>query len=425
MQWKIRQSKLSGTVAVPPSKSHTIRAFLVAGLARGASTVRRPLLDGDGLSAYRALISLGAETSIQDSVVTVRGLDGNVDGGAGRIDCGNSGTSLNLFTSAAALGGRPRTFDGDSSLRLRPVAPLLDALGQLGVSHTRLAGAGDVPFEIRGPLKGGRTTVNGVSSQFVSSLLLACPLAPGDTHIHVENLHERPYIDVTLWWLDRQKIAYEASPDHSVFIIKGGQHYTAFDETVPGDFSSATFPAVAAAITYSRLSLTGIDFSDPQGDKGIFELLRRFGADTMLTNNGVSISTPRSLRGRTIDLNAMPDALPAFAVLGCAALGVTRIGNVAQARIKETDRLRVMTEELTKMGAAVTETADGLEIKQSDLKGAQVSGHGDHRVVMALALAGMIAEGETVIDTAESAAVTYPTFVQDFRSLGAKIEVVE
>jgi 3-phosphoshikimate 1-carboxyvinyltransferase len=194
---------------------------------------------------------------------------------------------------------------------------------------------------------------------------------------------------------------------------------------IPADFSGATFAACAAAITGAALTLTGLDFSDPQGDKGVFEVLQRMGAAVIHGPDGVTVRQDAALRGRTIDLNAMPDALPALAIVACAAEGETRFVNVAQARIKETDRIAVMKEELAKMGAAVTEHEDGLTIRHSALKGKQVSGHDDHRVVMALALAGMIAEGETVIDTAEAAAVTYPTFVEDFRKIGAKIETLE
>jgi 3-phosphoshikimate 1-carboxyvinyltransferase len=266
-----------------------------------------------------------------------------------------------------------------------------------------------------------------VSSQFVSSLLFSCPCAPQDTSIDVENLHERPYVEMSMHWLDRLGIRYKASPDRTAFWVRGRQTYQAIDYTVPGDFSSATFAAVAAPLTGSVLLLQGLDFSDPQGDKGVFDILARMGATVEKSGPAAAtaVNGTKMVHGRVIDLNAMPDSLPAFSVLGCVAKGETRIVNVAQARIKETDRIAVMTEELAKMGADVREERDGLTVRTSRLIGAHVNGHGDHRVVMALALAGMVAEGETVIDTAEAAAVTYPTFLEDFRKLGAQMEVVE
>jgi 3-phosphoshikimate 1-carboxyvinyltransferase len=302
---------------------------------------------------------------------------------------------------------------------------VLEALKNLGVTYGFEAQGRDLPFWVQGPIQGGTTRVDGFSSQFVSSLLFACPCAPADTEFFVTNLHERPYVEMTLAWLDRQGIRYEASGDLLHFRIKGGQCYKPIDYTVPGDFSSATFAAVAAPLTGSRFDLAGLDFSDTQGDKRVFDVIAAMGALVNKSVTGATVDGTGMIRGSVIDLNAMPDALPAFSVLGSVAAGETKIVNVAQARIKETDRIAVMVEELKKLGADITEEKDGLVIRNSRLKGATVRGHGDHRVVMALALAGMVAEGETVIDTAEAAAVTYPTFCEDFRALGADIEAID
>jgi 3-phosphoshikimate 1-carboxyvinyltransferase len=298
-------------------------------------------------------------------------------------------------------------------------------LKNLGAEYSLKSNSSDLPFTIKGPIKGGRTTVDGVSSQFVSSLLFACPCAALGTTIDVVNLHERPYVEMTLQWLDKVGIRCEASADRTVFGIPGGQSYPAIDYTVPGDFSSATFAAVAAALTGSVLRLQGLDFSDAQGDKGVFDVLARLGALVERSGSAAVVDGKNKIQGSIIDLNAMPDSLPALSVLGCVAQGETRIVNVAQARIKETDRIAVMTQELAKMGAYVREEHDGMVIRPGRLVGAQVNGHGDHRVVMALALAGMVAEGETIVDTAEAAAVTYPTFLNDFKKLGADIEVIQ
>jgi 3-phosphoshikimate 1-carboxyvinyltransferase len=423
MKWKVRPSKISGAIAIPPSKSHTIRALLIAALADGTSVIRKPLLHGDGASAVRAARALGAEVTEAAGGLVVRGIGRNYDGGAALFDTGNSGTSTNLFMAAAALGSRSRRFDGDHSLRSRPFRPLLSALEKLGAAYSLASPKGDLPFTIQGPLHGGRTTVDGVSSQFVSSLLLTCPLLAGDSEIVVENLHERPYVELTLWWLKKQGIRLSYSGDFSRIHVTGGQTYRPFETAIPADFSGATFAACAAAIAGTELTLTGLDFSDPQGDKAVFEVLERMGARVVRRPDGVAVSGG-ALHGWALDLNAMPDALPALSVVACTAAGETRFVNVAQARIKETDRIAVMREELAKMGASVTEHRDGLTIRQSRLKGAAVSGHDDHRVVMALAIAGMIAEGETVIDTAEAAAVTYPGFAEDFRAVGAQIDII-
>jgi len=423
MKWTVRPSSPTGAIVIPPSKSHTIRAMLVAALAAGNSVVRRPLLQGDGASALRAAASMGATVDIRDGDVFVGGIGGDFGLGTDLIDMGNSGTGLNLFCAAAALGDRERRFDGDASLRTRPVRPLLNALEQLGATVSVNGAEGqDLPFTIRGPLKGGRTTVEGISSQFVSSLLFAAPLMPKDTHIIVHNLHEQPYIEMTLWWLEGQGIEIEYSKELTSYKVRGGQSYKPIDTVIPADFSSAVFAAVAAAIGGAPVELCGLDFSDTQGDKEVFRYLESMGATVERGSDAVTV-TGGNLHGAIIDLNRTPDALPALAVAAAAAEGETVFTNVIQARIKETDRITVMSEELGKMGITVKELPDGMVVRGGKLKGAQVSSHKDHRVAMALALAGMNAEGETEIDGAEAAEVTYPTFVEDFVRIGANIVV--
>jgi 3-phosphoshikimate 1-carboxyvinyltransferase len=422
MKWKVTKSRLSGSIAIPPSKSHTIRALLVATLANGTSHIANALTTGDGGSAISAARGMGAQITVDKKDVTVCGIGGDFNRGSEKLDLENSGTSTNLFASVAALGSKPRTFDGDSSLRTRPFAPVLEALAQLGAKFTLASKTSDLPFIVSGPIRGGSVTVDGFSSQSVSSLLFACPCAQENTTIRVVNLHEKPYVEMTLAWLDKLGIRYTAWPDLTAFEIMGNQKYPVIDYTVPGDFSSATFAAVAAPLTGSCLTLQGLDFSDSQGDKLVFDIIVRMGAKVLKNGSETVVDGCDSIHGRVIDLNAIPDSLPALSVLACAAKGETRIVNVAQARIKETDRITVMAQELGKMGANITEHDDGLTIRNSKLTGTSVKGHGDHRVVMALTLAGMIAEGETVIDTAESAAVTYPTFREDFCRLGAHIE---
>jgi 3-phosphoshikimate 1-carboxyvinyltransferase len=204
--------------------------------------------------------------------------------------------------------------------------------------------------------------------------------------------------------------------------VAGNQRYHPFDMTIPSDFSSATFAAVAAVITRSEVTLTGLDFSDPQGDKQVFSILERMGATVNSGPSSVTISASEPLHGGEFDLNAIPDSLPALSVAAAAARGCTKFYNVNHARIKETDRIKVMCRELGAMGIDIREGTDGLTIQGGKLTGTRVNGHHDHRVVMALACAGMIADGETIITTAEAAEVTYPDFVKSFESLGARIE---
>lgn len=310
-------------------------------------------------------------------------------------------------------------------MRSRPFKPVLEALSELGATYNLEQSGSDLPFTIQGPLTGGKTRINGVSSQFLSSILLTAPLIRnGSTLCSVYNLHEIPYVRLTLWWLKKQGIEYKCKPDFTEFEIPGGQCYKPFDIVVPADFSSATFAAVGAAVSSCGVTLTGLDFSDTQGDKGVFDVISVMGAGVKTSEIGVTVSKGNPLKGQVVDLNSMPDALPALSVMACAAQGETRFVNVSQARIKETDRIAVMHEELQKMGADTEELPDGLVVRQSRLKGAVVNGHDDHRVVMALAIAGMMADGETIIETAQAANVTYPGFVNDFRSIGADITII-
>ena len=351
MKWSIRRSDLAGIISIPPSKSHTIRALLIATLAQGKSVIRRPLITGDGQSALCAAKSLGAEIKLIEDGIEITGIGADYNKGDDFLDLGNSGTGTNLFASAAALGSRKRRFDGDSSLRSRPFKPLLESLSYLGATYNLEQSSSDLPFTIQGPLTGGKTKINGVSSQFLSSILLTSPLIRnGSTLCSVYNLHEIPYVQLTLWWLNRQGIVFKCKPDFTEFEIPGDQCYRPFDMVVPADFSSATFAAVGAAVTGRGVTLCGLDFSDPQGDKGIFDVLRAMGAGVEINENGVTVSQGNPLKGQVIDLNNMPDALPALSVMACAAQGETRFVNVAQARIKETDRIAVMHEELLKMG---------------------------------------------------------------------------
>jgi len=402
MKWVVRKSILNGSIEIPASKSHTIRAILIAGLADGESVIKKPLLTGDGYSALKAAKALGAKVEEREDGLHIWGVAGKPKL-AEFCDMENSGTGLNMFTAAAALGNTPIRFDGDNSLRSRPVGSLLSALEKLGAKVEYHDKNGKPPFTICGKINGGSVEIDGTNSQYLSSLLLVSPLLENPNKISLKSLFERPYVEMTLRWLDKMGIKYSADFENLVFCVEGNQKYSPINETITGDFSSATFSAVGRALTGGNVDIRNLDFSDSQGDKGVFEIIEKNPAE--------------------IDLNAMPDALPALSVLATKQNFSTRIFNVAQARIKETDRIKVMTEELTKMGAKIEELPDGMIIHPSKLHGAQVSGHNDHRIVMALALAGMIAEGETTIDTAQAAAVTYPTFVEDFRKLGANIEI--
>ncbi|MCW7075923.1 MAG: 3-phosphoshikimate 1-carboxyvinyltransferase [Candidatus Syntrophoarchaeum sp.] len=419
----VRPSGLSGEITVPGSKSHTIRALVIASLADGRSLIDAPLLSEDTSACMGACRALGANVELKENRVLVDGFGGKPEPQVDLINIGNSGTSLRFLTSVAALGERSVIFDGDASIRKRPMRSLLDALSRLGAVTSSLEGDGYCPIEVKGPLKGGEATVDGITSQYISSLLIATPLAAEDSTLWVDNLREIPYVEMTLYWLKKQGIVYEQEKMR-LFKVEGSQRYKPFDCRIPGDFSSATFPLCAAAITDADITVRGLDINDTQGDKGVIDLLRRMGSKITFLDDGVRVSGRRGdLEGIEIDLSDMPDALPALAVVGAVSKGTTVIKNAYQARIKESDRIAVMARELSRMGADVKELEDGLILRGRRLKGAKVEGHRDHRVVMALAIAGLVAEGETVIDGLEFVNITFPGFVESMKKIGADIRL--
>lgn len=422
MNFVCQKSRLRGEVTIPGSKSHTIRAVAIASLAAGTSRIEAPLDSGDARSAVRAFTALGAKFHCEPGLWTVTG--GEVRAPEDVVDVGNSGTTVNIAMGSAALVRKGFTvFTGDQQIRRRPSGALLASLNDLGAWAESTRGNGCPPLVIRGRLKGGTTTIECQSSQYLTSLLINCPLADGDTVIKVPVLEEKPYVEMTLDWLARQGIKLDRT-GLSEFRIPGQQSYKPFARRIPADFSSATFFLCAGVLGDNDVIVRGLDLDDPQGDKAVIDYLRQMGARVDIEPAGIRVR-PGNLTGCEIDLNATPDALPMMAVVACFAAGKTTFRNVAHARIKETDRIATMRLELTKLGAKVTELPDGLVIEGCTLIGTEVDGHHDHRIAMALAVAGCSLPGTTTVRTAESATITFPTFPDCLRQLGANIETPE
>lgn len=417
----VKKSILSGKVKIPPSKSHTIRAVAIASLAKGKSKIMSPLVSEDTLAAVESYQTLGAKIQIQRDLWTVTGFDGKPTPIKNCLDVKNSGTTLNIVMGSCALLKKTEVLlTGDQQTKKRPVGPLVQSLNDLGASISYTEKQGFPPLIIKGKLTGGKTTLSAQSSQYLTSLLINTPLADNETLIDVPLLYEKSYVEMTLEWLKYEKVKFE-NEDMRKFRIPGNQSYPAFKRKIPSDFSSATFFLSAGALMNNDITCLGLDFNDPQGDKAVIDYLKRMGAKVEIGKNFVRISS-NSLNGIDIDMNDTPDALPMMAVIGCFAKGKTRLLNVPQARIKETDRIKTMYEELTKMGAKIRELKDGLEIEESKLKATRVNGHFDHRIVMALAIAGLTIEGETTVDTAEAVAITFSNFENCVKQVGGHIQ---
>ena len=417
MKLTVRPSRLAGEIAVTGSKSHTIRGIAAGALCHGTATLIAPLESADTRSALEAVKTFGAKVTESGDRWVIEGAGGRFVNSGKVIDMGNSGTGLRMLSGLAALQDFPITFDGDDSLRTRLMQGLLESFSQLGAQVTSTGGK--CPLSIHGPVKGGRTVADGTTSQFLTALLFSLPLAEGDSEIELAFLNEKPYIDITLSWLDTLGISVEHSEDYLYWHIPGSQQVKSFSRVIAADFSTAAFPLVAGVIAGNGVGIRNLDFNDVQGDKKVFSYLEEMGAKLEYTPELLKIVPGCRLTGKVIDLNETPDALPIMAVAACNADGETRLVNAPQARVKETDRIACMTRELAKMGADVEELPDGMVIRGGKLHGAEVESYGDHRIAMALAIAGLTADGETVINDAECASVTYPAFVKDFTRLGA------
>jgi 3-phosphoshikimate 1-carboxyvinyltransferase len=421
MNVKVSKSDVWGTFEAPPSKSYTHRAIVIGSLGHYAK-ITRPLLSADTLATVDACRAFGAEVRLEGNTIEIAGVIGKPKVPDNVIDAKNSGTTMRLCMSVAALADGATVFTGDDSLRRRPNGPLIKALNDLGAVCYSTRGTGTAPIVVHGVLEGGKVTLkDNVSSQFISSLLISLPFAQNNSRVDIEGeLKSKPYVDVTVEML--QAAGCEIATGYKEYSVPAGQDYDLKAYRVPGDFSSAAYPLAAAAITKSKVTVTNL-FESKQGDAAILEYLLDMGANVFWDiGNGTVTVEGGDLHGIDLDAGATPDLVPTLAVLAACAEGTTNIENAEHVRYKETDRLRAITNELRNMGAEIEERQDGITIKGGSLHGAAVDGYDDHRIVMSLAIAGLAAEGTTTITTAESVNISYPGFFDDLKKLGAKVE---
>jgi 3-phosphoshikimate 1-carboxyvinyltransferase len=416
------QSRVSGIIAASPSKSATHRAIVLAALSNAPSLIRRALRSEDTEATIEGVAAFGAHLSRDGGDLRVTSDALRVP--TKQIDARNSGTTLRLLSGVASLVPGTTTLTGDSSLQKRPMGPLLDALRALGVEAASLGGDGRPPVEIRGVLRGGSANVPGdVSSQFLSSLLVVCPLAGADSEIRVlPPVRSEPYVQMTCEMMHR--FGVDVTVDDGVYRTRGRQAYRGTDVDVPGDFSSSAFPLVAAAITDGDVTVTGLDVDEPQGDRAILGILRSFGAQIDISAGGVRVRGGR-LTAQTVDIGDTPDLFPILAVLASQAEGETRFLNGSHLRFKESDRIEATVSMIRGLGGHAEATEDGCLVSgPSHLLGGSVDTRGDHRILMAGAVAGLVARGSTDLSDPWSFRVSYPSFLADFQALGALHAVV-
>lgn len=424
-RYSVKKSLLKGEIEVPPSKSHTLRSILFGSLGKGMSVIHHYLPSTDTHAMVEACRLLGATLHVSSERIEIEGLNGKIGRVEDVIHAGNSGIVLRFCSAVGALGEYPVVITGDHSIRhQRPMRPLLEGLSQLGVSTASMRGDDYAPVIIQGPLKSGKALVQGEDSQPISALLIASAFAVGPIELTVQNPGEKPWIALTLDWFDRLGISYTQYA-FTHYQLPGKSSYEGFEYHVPGDLSSAAFPIAAALVTRSELTLTNIDMSDAQGDKELIRVFQKMGGNIEIDEHTKRVHVKGgALTGIKVDINHFIDAITILAVVGCFAEGETHIHNAAIAKQKECNRIHCIATELRKMGADITETEDGLIIRKSSLRGAEVESHQDHRMVMSLSVAALGAEGETRISSVECVSKTFPSFVRDFTKLGADIKVI-
>ena len=406
MDIRIEPSQLRGTVDIPASKSCAHRALISAALAEGISVISGVSMSKDIEATIGAMTALGAEFSVDGTTVTVSGISSRMDKAV--IDCNESGSTLRFVIPIAAALGTDSRFIGRGRLPQRPIDIYTRELGKNGVKFLTET----MPYDITGTLKGGIFEIEGnVSSQFVTGLLFALPLLEGNSEIRLtSHLESRPYVDTTIDILRRFGITVESSENG--FRIVGGQKYKPYDYRVEGDYSQAAFFYVANALG-SAVNIANLVPDSVQGDRKILEILNE------TCYNG-SIGCYRA------DCSDIPDLVPILAVLGAFGSGESVIYNAQRLRIKESDRLVTTAAMLNELGGDVAVTEDGLIIRPTGrMHGGTIDSAGDHRIVMAAAIAATKTDGAVIIRGAEAAEKSYPDFFKDYIHLGGKANVID
>ena len=413
---------LTGQVCAPSSKSYTQRMVIASALSAGSSKISNPLLSEDTEATLRAVKALGAKITIAEGCWTIQGAL-KLKGAKEPIDCGESGATLRFMIPVAALAKGPSTLVFCGSIEKRPVEPLLASLSELGANaHVGKYGDKDAVFVEGGGIVGGETSIVGdVSSQFISGLMFACPMAKVDTEITLASpLESEDYVKMTEAVLADHGIKVPAHENH--IHIPLGQSYNPANGRVPGDFSSAAFLLAAAAITPSKVQINNLEYSSVQGDKAIMGILKHMGVNGKVCADSIEIEGSGSLlKPLEVDAKNIPDLVPAIAALACYAEGISHIFGAQRLRLKESDRLQTLYVELGKMGADISVTEDGLIIEGGyRLHGSTIDPHNDHRIVMACAVAALGTEG-TTIQNAECVRKSYPQFFTHLKQLGANL----
>ena len=413
MDKTISAGRLQGSVQPPCSKSYAQRALAVALLANGKSVLRNMDFCNDTLSALNCIKMLGAKAERTDEHTIV--VEGGVKPQGNLLSVGESGLSARLFTPIAALCSEPIVISGEGTLLYRPMDMMIQPLRALGVDVRD--GGGRLPIEVCGPMRGGEITVDGsVSSQFITGLLLALPLAEQDTVINVSKAVSKPYLDMTIDIASHFGVAIEHN-DYEQFYIAGGQSYAPTTYSIEGDWSAAAMLLVAGAVA-GEVTVGNISMLSKQADVAVCRALVAAGAE-LISEHDTITAAHRPLHGFEFDATHCPDLFPALATLAAAAEGESTIIGTHRLEHKESNRAEAIAQEFGRLGIEVDLSTDNvMKIRGGKIVGGvEVDSHGDHRMAMTLAVAGLISERGVTITGAECVAKSYPNFFEDIERL--------
>lgn len=384
-------------VSVPGSKSYTNRALLIAALADGRSRLTGTLESDDTRHMAVALSALGVSIRMEgENTSIIDGAGGRITVPRAKLSVGNSGTAARFLTGYVSLGSGTFTLDGAPRMRERPIQDLIEGLRHLGVNVRSLAGNGCPPVVVDGDgLEGGLTQMPGDrSSQYLSALLMVAPYARRDVEIRVTgNMVSRPYVDMTLHIM-RDFGVNVRTGDAGVFHVKAGQHYTPSEYSIEPDASNASYFFAAAALTGGRIKVRNLSRESAQGDVAFVDVLGRMGCAVSNLPDGIEVRGPERLSGIDVDMNAMPDVVQTLCALAPFATGPVTVRNIANLRIKETDRIAAVAAELTRLGVRSDARPDSLTVyPAARIRPAELDTYEDHRMAMSMALIGMKAPG--------------------------------
>jgi len=395
----------------PPSKSYTHRAMIIAALANGMSILHNPLMADDTFHTRKALESLGVRMYDGQDLIRVRGVDGQFTCGHEKIlDLGNSGTSFRLFTTLALLCDQPLVLTGSSRMQERPIGPLADALNTLGGTVEYLQKTGYPPIRVRGSLHGGKTTIDGtVSSQFVSSVLIASPYAQQPVEIGIPAPPvSRSYIDVTVAVMQAFG-ARVMMDDHLWFRVSNRNRYQARSYDIEGDFSSASYFFAIAAVCGGRVVVENLNPRSVQGDRGFLAILRGMGCTVHEGADTITVERTGDLQGIDCDMSSFPDTVQTLCMVAAVASTPTTIRGISHLKYKESDRIMSTAERLNQLGGDVKVGPDSIMVFPRSLHGGTIDPADDHRTAMSFAVLGLGIGGIT-IEHAECVTKSFPGF---------------